>query len=143
MTPKQTARLYELRQKIKAPAYKFKDITQDEKQELKKLSNLFRQEQEDQLGRDNITWLTEVMYRHDPAFLAKMGVPRDEYENEARLVLAHALDYPPENVEQLANDIKEIFQRQFNTNTAITTDDISVYMGIANELIKSKFFNEE
>lgn len=63
-----------------------KDLLPEEWEELVKRFQLTKQEDMERFG-GGVKWLTEVLFRYDFVSLARCGMPKDEYESEARHIL--------------------------------------------------------
>lgn len=73
--------------------------------------------------------MVELLYRHDPIYLVHTGIPKDEYDNEARTILKslESFDGTPTfgNVLQIVYDtFREAFNAHENDNTAGRIGDI-------------------
>ena len=88
---------------------------------------------DEKFGRHNVWMINAVLYRYDPVALVQHGVPVDEYESEASMILADVhMEIPsnertPENVGSI---VQRIFEKRFGGVS------IAAYWpGIASELI--------
>jgi hypothetical protein len=129
MTQDQTARLNELR--ALSRINRGRGMKEEDRKELGVLS---RQEVADDqaLFGDRLTDMTALLFRHDPIKLAGCGVPKDEYELEARKIL-HRLDSMKNpSVEEIRAMVYEIFLYYFSQHCVNETQN--VYHEIALEL---------
>ncbi len=112
MTSEQTERLTALRQQFRTMPYG-SELTPEEKTEMSSLCRLEKAEDRERFG-ESYPWMVDLLYRHDPIRLATAGVPPDEYENEARMVLheIHGMGERPK-LGQVLQIVHGIFRHQF------------------------------
>lgn len=106
----------------------------EEGEELAKLSQLAAQEDIARFG-GGVEWLTKALYRYDFVSLVACGVPKDEYEFEARHILKKLAEGGGGDSLMVAKLVREEFALQFGN---VLTDDLNRYMGLADELLANK-----
>jgi hypothetical protein len=80
--------------------------------------------------KENLDWLTKLLYQHDPIFLVPMGMPCDEYEAEALMIWQAFENTPPVSEDEIRHVVYEIFLKMFGEGTAGEFSHIS-YNAIA------------
>lgn len=120
--------------KIKFISSNGKDITEDESKLMLHLHGL---ENIDDLNRfgNNLQWLTRLIYEHDPIELAPSGIPLDEYDVEARMILRELSTKNNPTLKEIIEMIYLIFTMQFTEKCSGNIDN-NCYSEIAKELIK-------
>jgi len=76
--------------------------------------------------------LTEIFYKHDPAYLVNMGVPKDEYESEAKRVLLALGNC--KNAEDAGDLIYDVFDYMFGVEDVHYGFKREVFDAVGNEV---------
>lgn len=85
-----------------------------------------------------VSVVSSILYHHDPAGLAKLGVPEDEYDSEAYFILEEMSD--KRQTKSSSKLIYDVFEHSFSKVHILEFDDIC-YQHIAkriDEIIKNE-----
>lgn len=92
-----------------------------------------------------INKISQILYKIDPQGLVSMGVPRDEYDSEAKCIYEKISSRSNVSITDLTEIVYQVFKKQFGTGTNSKGNKVSwdipfsgKYRQIAIEIAKEK-----
>jgi hypothetical protein len=122
-------RLKELRQ-----LFYLKTIKEEEKKELMCLYELEHIDYIKRFG-ELIDWMTKLLYDNDPMNLIQFGIPLQEYDIEAKMILNELSLLNKKNLKEIIEIVYEVFLIEFGKEAAGNIDN-ECYTKIAKEIVK-------